>query len=67
MINRLNSDPEDLQRAKGLFRWSILYMFGVCLLLVISRLPLSVQFDNQFALLINEIVSLFANVENFVF
>ena len=67
MINRLNSDPEDLDRSKGLFRWSILYMFGVCLLLVISRLPLSVQFDNQFAILINEIVSLFENVEKFVF
>ena len=67
MINRLNSDPEDLQRAKGLFRWSILYMFGVCLLLVISRLTLAVQFDNQFAILINEIVSLFENVEKFVF
>ena len=39
--------PEDLDSAKGLFRWSILYMFGICLLLIVSRLPLACEFHNQ--------------------
>ena len=26
----LRRQPDDLQRAKGLFRWSILYLFGLC-------------------------------------
>tara|TARA_Y100001968_G_scaffold314963_2_gene341005 strand:- start:2779 stop:3774 length:996 start_codon:yes stop_codon:yes gene_type:complete len=56
MINRLEADPEDLNRAKGLFRWSILYMFGICFLLVISRSSLAVQFDNQLSLLMGEIM-----------
>ena len=47
MIKRLDSAPEDLSLAKGLFRWSILYMFGVCLLLVISRQSMAVQLDIQ--------------------
>ncbi|WP_269623586.1 heme o synthase [Prochlorococcus marinus] len=47
MVQRLAEDPEDMKRAKGLFRWSILYMFGICLLLVISRLSLACQFHNQ--------------------
>ncbi len=47
MFRRLVASPEDLNSAKGLFRWSILYMFGVCLLLVISRQPMAVQFDLQ--------------------
>ncbi|KGG16513.1 MULTISPECIES: heme o synthase [unclassified Prochlorococcus] len=47
MVQRLAEDPEDLNRAKGLFRWSILYMFGICLLLVLSRFSLADQFQNQ--------------------
>jgi len=47
MIYRLGADPEDLTRAKGLFRWSILYMFGICFLLIISRLPMAVEFHQQ--------------------
>ncbi len=47
LIQRLSSEPDNLNHAKSLFRWSILYMFGVCLLLVISRLPLSEQFHSQ--------------------
>lgn len=39
--------PADLQRAKGLFRWSILYMFGLCLLLLLARLPAGAQFSHQ--------------------
>ena len=47
MVHRLEAEPDDVNRAKGLFRWSILYMFGICLLLVLSRLPLAVDFDLQ--------------------
>ncbi len=47
MVYRLGADPDDVRRAKELFRWSILYMFGICLLLVMSRMPLAVHFDSQ--------------------
>ncbi len=47
MVKSLTIDPDDVSRSKGLFRWSILYMFGICLLLVVSRLPLAAQFHNQ--------------------
>ena len=57
MIKRLGLAPEDLSLAKGLFRWSILYMFGVCLLLVISRQPMSVQLDIQGIALLRQIIS----------
>ncbi|MDP6834496.1 MAG: heme o synthase [Prochlorococcaceae cyanobacterium ETNP1_MAG_9] len=57
MIKRLGLAPEDLSLAKGLFRWSILYMFGVCLLLVISRQPMAVQLDIQGIALLRQITS----------
>ena len=57
MVQRLASDPENLDRAKGLFRWSILYMFGICLLLVISRLSLASEFHHQAAYLLSNMVS----------
>tara|TARA_Y100001968_G_scaffold292816_1_gene298299 strand:- start:2282 stop:3274 length:993 start_codon:yes stop_codon:yes gene_type:complete len=59
MINRLQANPEDMARAKGLFRWSILYMFGICFLLIISRLPMAVKFDYQIATLFQEIIRAF--------
>lgn len=34
-------EPEDPARARALFRWSILYLFGICLLLLLARLPLA--------------------------
>jgi protoheme IX farnesyltransferase len=43
----LRRQPDDLQRAKGLFRWSILYLFGLCLLLLLARLPAGDQFSRQ--------------------
>lgn len=43
----LQQDPDDLQRAKGLFRWSIFYLFGVCLLLLMARMPAGEQFSKQ--------------------
>ena len=39
MAWRLHQDPDDVQRARGLFGWSILYLFGICLLLLLARLP----------------------------
>ena len=30
MAHHLGELPDDKQRAKGLFRWSILYLFGIC-------------------------------------
>ena len=47
LISRLRESPDDKLQAKGVFRWSILYMFGICLLLLISRTDMSVQFQNQ--------------------
>ena len=46
MVGYLAEDP-DKDRAKGLFRWSILYLFGICLLLIISRQPAAALFDLQ--------------------
>jgi protoheme IX farnesyltransferase len=34
---RLSDHPDDPQSARSLFRWSILYLFGICLLLLLSR------------------------------
>ncbi|KGG12946.1 MULTISPECIES: heme o synthase [Prochlorococcus] len=59
MVNRLAADPDDLKNAKGLFRWSILYMFGICLLLVISRFPLAGEFHSQGMQIILNIASAF--------
>merc|ERR1712216_356968 len=36
MIGKLAEEPDSIDQAKGLFRWSILYLFGICLLLIIS-------------------------------
>ena len=47
MIGKLAEEPESIDRAKALFRWSILYLFGICLLLVISRLSAASLFDLQ--------------------
>jgi protoheme IX farnesyltransferase len=47
MMRRLSLAPEDGSVAKGLFRWSILYLFGICLLLLISRDPRAAQFSDQ--------------------
>ena len=38
-------DPDDPQRARNLFRWSILYLFGICLLLLLARMPQAAAFD----------------------
>ena len=47
MAWRLHQDPDDQQRARSLFRWSILYLFGICLLLLLARLPAGDQFTRQ--------------------
>jgi len=60
ILYELNS-PDDLSRAKSLFRWSILYMFGICLLLLISRTQLSVEFEQQSMQIFFSLVSLISN------
>ena len=47
MAWRLHQDPDDVQRARGLFRWSILYLFGICLLLLLARLPAGEVLSSQ--------------------
>jgi heme o synthase len=47
MACRLHQDPDDVQRARGLFRWSILYLFGICLLLLLARLPAGALLSSQ--------------------
>lgn len=47
MAWRLHQDPDDVQRARGLFRWSILYLFGICLLLLLARLPAGAVLSSQ--------------------
>ena len=47
MAWRLHQDPDDQLRARSLFRWSILYLFGICLLLLLARLPAGDQFTRQ--------------------
>jgi protoheme IX farnesyltransferase len=39
LSGRLEEAPHDNRRARDLFRWSILYLFGLCLLLLLARLP----------------------------
>ncbi len=41
LSGNLALEPEDPGRARALFRWSILYLFGICLLLLLARLPLA--------------------------
>lgn len=45
LSHRLLGAPEDPHLARGLFRWSILYLFGICLLLVLARTPQAAGFD----------------------
>jgi protoheme IX farnesyltransferase len=51
LVDRLRRQPEDPLPARSLFRWSILYLFGVCLLLVLSRTPLVTASVNPLELL----------------
>jgi protoheme IX farnesyltransferase len=37
----LVTDPHDPRRARSMFRWSIFYLFGICLLLVLARTPMA--------------------------
>ncbi|MGL6133076.1 MAG: heme o synthase [Prochlorococcaceae cyanobacterium] len=41
LSGNLALEPHDADRARALFRWSILYLFGICLLLLLARLPLA--------------------------
>jgi protoheme IX farnesyltransferase len=57
MVHNLSLAPESTERAKGLFRWSILYLFGICLLLLLSRLPGGALFDQQVHALMEPVIS----------
>ncbi|MEB3266575.1 MAG: heme o synthase [Cyanobacteriota bacterium] len=37
--HRLRRDPHDPVAARSMFRWSIFYLFGICLLLLLARSP----------------------------
>jgi protoheme IX farnesyltransferase len=43
----LRRDPENLNSARSVFRWSIFYLFGLCLLLLLARLPQAVALQGQ--------------------
>jgi protoheme IX farnesyltransferase len=45
LSHHLRRSPEDPQRARSLFRWSIFYLFGICLLLVLARTPQAAAID----------------------
>jgi len=45
LSHHLRRSPEDPQRARSLFRSSILYLFGICLLLVLARTPQAAAID----------------------
>lgn len=45
LSERLAADPHQPGRARDLFRWSILYLFGLCLLLLLARLPEAGRFS----------------------
>jgi protoheme IX farnesyltransferase len=45
LSGRLLEKPEDPVGARNLFRWSILYLFGICLLLLLARTPQAARLD----------------------
>ncbi len=47
MAGSLGAHPNEPSPARGLFRWSILYLFGICLLLLLARLPAAALFSLQ--------------------
>ncbi|MFM7548185.1 MAG: heme o synthase [Cyanobacteriota bacterium] len=47
LCGQLRRDPDNLQPARSLFRWSILYLFGLCLLLLLARLPAAAVLQSQ--------------------
>ncbi|BEV35908.1 heme o synthase [Synechococcus sp. M16CYN] len=53
LVHRLEADSGSLTNAKNLFRWSILYLFGICLLLILSRLDLVARLDQQVIFILN--------------
>ncbi|MFN9631034.1 MAG: heme o synthase [Cyanobacteriota bacterium] len=45
LSHQLRQDPENPRCARNLFRWSIFYLFGICLLLLFCRTPQASMFD----------------------
>ncbi|MFM7236038.1 MAG: heme o synthase [Cyanobium sp.] len=44
LTHSLKLQPEDPACARNLFRWSIFYLFGICILLLLARTPQASQF-----------------------
>ena len=63
MVQNLSAEPESTDQAKGLFRWSILYLFGICLLLILSRSSGAAVFDQQVHAAIDPLFSGLTNVQ----
>ena len=55
MAHMLGLNPDEVAPARGLFRWSILYLFGICLLLLLARLPGAEIFSLQTGELLAEL------------
>ncbi|SBO43005.1 heme o synthase [Cyanobium sp. NIES-981] len=51
LVQALVAHPDDPGRARALFRWSIFYLFGISLLLLMARLPQADAFSMPLALL----------------
>jgi len=47
LCSQLRRNPDSLVPARSLFRWSILYLFGLCLLLLLARLPAAATLQQQ--------------------
>nr|YP_002049373.1 putative protoheme IX farnesyltransferase [Paulinella chromatophora]ACB43163.1 putative protoheme IX farnesyltransferase [Paulinella chromatophora] len=47
MVYLIGQTPSNLDYAKRLFRYSILYLFGICFLLLASRSPQAASFSQQ--------------------
>nr|YP_009530968.1 putative protoheme IX farnesyltransferase [Paulinella micropora]AXY63657.1 putative protoheme IX farnesyltransferase [Paulinella micropora] len=47
LLYSLKRNPNNLFHAKSLFRWSILYLFCICFLLILSRSPQAASFSQQ--------------------
>jgi protoheme IX farnesyltransferase len=45
LTRQLGQAPGDARSARSLFRWSIFYLFGICLLLVLARTPAAELFS----------------------
>ncbi|GCE64382.1 protoheme IX farnesyltransferase [cyanobiont of Ornithocercus magnificus] len=55
-VQTLTEAPDNPKCARAVFRWSILYLFGICLLLVLSRTQQAGILDSQIQILLLSLV-----------